>query len=97
MSGTEAPSQTGCVPGAVEWFVFPFKEVDKIKTHMNSWSVEGAAGPGSVAVELPRGGFVAVKTIKKPEDGEPIWSSYPDQYIDVDATHESNEPFKLTQ
>ena len=59
--------------------------------------MEGAAGPGSVAVELPRGGFVAVKTVKKPEDGEPIWSSYPDQYIDVDATHASGQPFKITQ
>ncbi len=64
---------------------------------IGGWSVDGAAGPGNVVVDLPRGGFVAVKTIKKPEDGEPIWSSYPDQYIDVDATHASGEPFKLTQ
>ena len=64
---------------------------------IGGWSVEGAAGPGSVVIDLPRGGFVAVKTIKKPEDGEPVWSSYPDEYIDVEATHESNQPFKLTQ
>jgi len=64
---------------------------------IGGWSVEGAIGPGNVVVELPRGGFVAVKTIKKPEDGEPIWSSYPDQFIDVDATFESEQPFKLTQ
>jgi glycosidase len=64
---------------------------------LGAWSVEGSVGPGSATVELPRGGFVAIKTIKKPEGGEPIWSAYPDEYIDVDAVHASGEPYKLTQ
>jgi glycosidase len=64
---------------------------------IGAWSVDGAVGPGSVTVALPRGGFVAVKTIKKPEGGQPIWSSHPDEYIDVDAVHASGEPFKLSQ
>lgn len=65
--------------------------------NLGAWSVEGAVGPGSVTVALPRGGFVAVKTIKKPEGGQPIWSSHPDEYIDVDAVHASGKPFKLSQ
>ena len=64
---------------------------------IGGWSVDGAVGPGSATVELPRGGFVAVKTIKKPEGGQPIWSSYPDEFIDVDAVHETGKPFKLAQ
>ncbi len=64
---------------------------------IGAWSVDGAVGPGSVTVDLPKGGFVAVKTIKKPEGGQPIWSAHPDEYIDVDAVHASGEPFKLTQ
>ena len=64
---------------------------------IGGWSVDGAVGPGSATIELPRGGFVAVKTIKKPEGGQPIWSSYPDEYIDVDAVHETGKPFKLAQ
>jgi len=65
--------------------------------NIGAWSVEGSLGPGSVTVELPQGGFVALKTIKKPEGGQPIWSSHPDEYIDVDAVHASGAPFKLTQ
>ena len=52
---------------------------------LGGWDTSAAAGPGDTTVALPTGGMVAVKTFKRTETGDIIWSQEADRFIDVDA------------
>ena len=62
---------------------------------LGAWNPVSAVGPGVVEIELPTGGIVAVKKLKRVEDGQVVWSSHPDHFIDVDASVILGEPVKV--
>jgi hypothetical protein len=62
---------------------------------LGAWDTEKAVSPGEHTIALPTGGHVAVKTFKRGEDGEVIWSTDPNTFINVDAQAASGDSVKL--
>jgi len=62
---------------------------------VGAWDPKAAVGPGEIEVALPQGGVVAVKKLKRTEEGQPVWSSHPDHFIDVDEAIILGEPVKM--
>jgi hypothetical protein len=62
---------------------------------VGAWNPQSAVGPGDIQVDLPKGGVVAIKKLKRTEDGQVVWSSHPDHFIDVDAAVILGEPVKV--
>jgi len=62
---------------------------------VGAWSPDKAVGPGTITLPLPRGGVVAIKKLKRTEDGIVVWSAHPDHFIDVDATAILGESVKI--
>ena len=62
---------------------------------VGAWDPAKAIGPGTVEVALPSGGVVALKTLKRAEDGTIEWSKQPDHFVDVDEAAVKDEAIRL--
>ena len=62
---------------------------------MGAWNPANAVGPGNTTVDLPRGGVVALKTLKRAEDGSVEWSKQSDHFVDVDEAAVKDEAIRL--
>ena len=62
---------------------------------VGAWDPTKAIGPGTVEVALPSGGVVALKTLKRAEDGTIEWSKQPDHFVDVDEAAVKDEAIRL--
>ena len=62
---------------------------------VGAWNPADAIGPGSVEVPLPSGGVVALKTLRRTEDGGIEWSKQADHFVDVDEAVVKDEAIRL--
>lgn len=62
---------------------------------VGAWNPANAVGPGNTMIDLPRGGVVALKTLKRAEDGSVEWSKQADHFVDVDEAAVKDEAIRL--